>query len=182
MNSWDVFSVWRQLPPLMRGPTDTPLEVQCKVNPLIASWRRARVKVDREQQTWAPDGERPVLVVPIAWEELGAMVDLVAIDPTENEAYRLTGHALALGQHALEDHSATKLAYHETAMDWVRDHGRGVCPLDEAFFSYVVGIGDLTLVAQSLDAGERLEAWIRRAAPKVPVVAVRRPKKSTEAA
>ncbi|MFX4223561.1 MAG: hypothetical protein ACMVO3_22815 [Thalassobaculum sp.] len=182
MSSWDVFSVWRHLSPLMRGPTDAPLQVQCAANPLIASWRRARVSVDRERQTWTPAGDQPVLVVPIAWAELGAMVDLVAIDPTENEAYCLTGRALALGQHALEDHSTSRLAYHETAMDWVRDHGRGVCPLDEAFFSYVVGIGDLTLVAQSLDAGERLEAWIRRATPKVPVVAVRRPKKSTEAA
>lgn len=171
---WDVYRLWRGLKPFMTGPKDTPLGVECSQNFAVGSWKRARVSVDRNTLTWSPEGATVALVVPVSWEDCGAMMDLVAIDPKENEAYRLTGDAIALGQARLEDPSAEKIAYHETPMDWVKDHGRGVCPLDEAFFTYVVGIGDITLVADSVESGKRLDAWLRRAAPQLPTVAVRR--------
>lgn len=125
--------------------------------------------------TWQPGGADPVIVVP-AWAAPPPhdIVDLVAIDLRTDRAYTRVGVADALGQHRVNTvDTGVTLVMHDSPSAWLRSGGLGICPLTSWFLADLLGRGDITLVAATVDAGEALRRRLIAALPPLPKIAVR---------
>lgn len=182
MTGPQLFWTWRYYPYLLRHRDHKPFGVDYQVNLAAMDLRQGMVTVDDETQQWKPVGKTAVVLVPVRQYSRDPMSDLAAIDPKANTVYSLTGRALALGEDLLWTDKPARIRYHETPMDWLADHGRGICPLSEDLFSLVIGKPNITLIAADVPSGERLQRWLSAAVPPMPVVAVRRQRQAQRAA
>lgn len=133
--------------------------------------------IDR-RDFWQPDeAGRRLLVTPLT--EAGAILDLVAFDPKEPNAWYLrTGHGWALGHEAMERASQgwpgdAPLVLHATPMEWLASGCEGTCVVqwtDEARRT----IRDLAACeVRSSEFARALRLELTRP-PRIPEILVRR--------
>lgn len=144
----------------------------------MLSWllpHAADATVSDRAGTWQPGGADPVIVVPVwAAPPPHDFIDLVAIDLRTDRAYTRTGVADALGQHRVNTvDTGVTLVMHDSPSAWLRSGGLGICPLTPWFLADLLGRGDITLVAATVDAGEALRRRLIAALPPLPKIAVR---------
>jgi hypothetical protein len=124
--------------------------------------------------SWQPGGADPVIIVPVWSWPPDDIVDLVAIDLRTDRAYLRAGVADALGQHRVNSVDAgVTLVLHDSPSAWLRSGGLGICPLAPAFLPHLLGRGDITLVAETVEDGEALRRRLIAALPPLPKIAVR---------